>query len=108
MLPKGANVDIATGRPVIETRADKEALGAKEEEASLKRKAIYANILATEPGKVLVGLVAERLKERVRALVESDPEAGALVKLLKDIGVKENVAEAAMDELARKYLRKEE
>ena len=108
MLSKGIATDPATGRPFPETEDAKKQIREKREEEVLKDRAAYATMLSSEPGKMLVEIVRGRLINRIKWLVEADPEARAYVGLLVELGVKDSLAGDAVTKLIDRYMRKGE
>jgi uncharacterized membrane protein len=105
-MDRGLATDIATGRPLFEEKQDKAEESQKAEERQLQARATFAMALQTDAGKQLMEVIRKRLMSRIQALVTHDPEAKALVDVMTDLGIKAAVAEEAMEELFRRYVRK--
>ncbi len=99
--------DILTGRPLELVEAETKAEEKDREAALLKRRAEWNRVSDTEAGQRLLALVKEKLEDRITKLVAEDPEAAAYATILKDMGVKEGMARAAMEKLTAAYLRQE-
>jgi len=101
----GAATDIITNQPQ-EMIAQKKAQAARaKEEALLKEKAKYIGLISSQAGQELIKLVQEHLQSRINELVAADPKAQALVAILTDMGVKEAVADKALQRLTTLRLR---
>jgi len=107
MLGKGIETDPATGRPRVEREEEKKQINDRREEEILRARAAYAGMLATEPGKLLVGMVRQRLMDRIRTLAAADPEAKTLSGLLNDLGIADALADDAVLKLFDRTMKKE-
>ena len=99
MQGQGAEVDIQTGRPLIQTQEAAAARLAAQEEERLVRQARYAEILTGPHGEKILGIVRGFLEKRIDELVRTDPEAKAYLTILSDLGAREAVGRQAAETL---------
>jgi len=97
----GMAVDIRTGRPRDKGPSEKEKLleGQLEAEASAGLEAEQK--LKTRAGKLFVTMIEKALQQRIENLVNADPEAIALLRLLDGFGHDIQVGEAAAKRLTK-------
>lgn len=107
MNGQGPDTDIVTGKPLAMVETGKELENKTREATLLKAKAEYFGLSASGEGKKLIALVQNHLNKRIDDLVKQDPEAKVLVKLLADIGMKENQAKKAAERLVNMNIKKE-
>jgi len=107
MLVKGWATDPATGRPIVEVAEEREQVKKKAEEDVLRDRAAYVGMLASEPGKLVVGIVKDKLLRRLETLMNSDPESKALVGVLSELGQKDNWAGDAVEKLMTRHIKKD-
>lgn len=104
---RGTEVDPVTGRPNEERQGQ---LAEEAEAGRLKRleaKAALGGFTETSEGKIFVELVRGKFTARMEALAKADPEASALLSLLNDMGLKEQQAASAAEELAGRRFRRQ-
>ena len=100
---QGAEVDIVTGRPLIETQEKNAARLDAQEEERLVRQARYAEILTGPSGEKILGIVRGFLEQRIDELVRADPEAKAYMTILSDLGTREAVGRLAAETLMNRH-----
>jgi dTDP-glucose pyrophosphorylase len=104
MGTKGSvEVDITTGRPLELVQAEQANTEKAKKESLLKERMEFLNLSQTADGKKLLALVERKLLDRIGDLVKADPEAQAYTKILKDLGIKEVLAEQAAKEYLSQY-----
>ncbi len=106
-MNKGAEVDMMTGRPLDEVKSEQASKAVVEEENRLKDRASFIELMDSEEGVKLSGIVWKKFVDRAQRLVEEDPECSAYMTVLKEFGVKIKMAEAAAKELANRAMKKE-
>jgi hypothetical protein len=106
-MKSGADIDILTGRPIEQVTSTRETERLGRDEAILKAKAEFMGMTTSPDGKKLIALVQSHLNTRIAAMVTNDPEAQCLVKLLADLGMKENEAKKATERLTALRIKKE-
>lgn len=92
------DVDILTGKPLELVRDEQAAKAKSQTEAGLKERMEFLNLSQTADGKKLLSIIEKKLLARIRELVNADPEAQAYAALLKDLGIKEALAERALQD----------
>jgi hypothetical protein len=105
-MQTGAETDIITGRPKRLADEERENQARVQEEALLRKKAEFLGTSDTEVAARLIEIIRARLDARIETLLKADPEATALIGILKDIGQKEHAARQAMDKLMKGWLMK--
>ena len=78
---------------------DPDAGAARERESLLETQAKFLGLLETDAASHFVGLVRKQLQDRIRELVEEDSTALALEGLLRELGVQEDTAHRAIQDL---------
>jgi hypothetical protein len=91
----GVQTDPRTGRPVGLVSEEKAERERTLEAERLKRQSEWEGISETETGRKFIALVQERLDARIAELVQSDPEAAAYQKIIRELGVKEGLGRRA-------------
>lgn len=102
------DVDIETGRPVEEALQEKAREREHREKQILEEKAGFAEVLGSETGQALIGLVQGYLQRRIEVLIDQDPQAKAYLTILNDLGYKGNEAAQAVKVLMERYAGKQE
>jgi hypothetical protein len=105
-MNSGVKTDILTNRPLELVQAEQEQEAKAKQEDRLKEQMEFLNLSQTADGKKLLGLVEKKLQDRIVQLVKDDPEAQAYSKLLKDLGIKEALAEKAAEIYLASYRKK--
>ena len=105
-MKSGADIDILTGRPIEQVTSARETERLGRDEEILKAKAEFMGMTTSPDGKKLIALVQTHLNLRIDVLVTTDPEAQCLIKLLADLGMKENEAKKATERLTAQKIRK--
>jgi len=108
MPQQGAEIDIVTGRPLIQTQADALAAQESQEEQRLKAQAQYAELLRSAPGEQLLSLIRSYLETRIAELAQADPQASAYIKILSDLGAREAIGLRAAQTLMNRYLKRKD
>ncbi len=87
--------DPITGKPVLQKQEG--------ERDDLLRKAALANLPNTEAGRLITGMIEERLFKKIQELLEADPECRAYVSMLVKMGHAVNIAQQAATKLLVRY-----
>jgi len=103
-MKKGLDIDPATGLPREKVQTDRANQDARKEELTLKEKASLVGIVESPEGRKIITLIEEALMHRIDQFIKQDPAAQELSKLLSTLGVKDNQARAAVDQLHQRYL----
>jgi len=97
-MEQGPDTDPETGKPLDSVEA-KKAEREQKKEKSLRQQAAFINVVISEEGQMLIGLIAKKLEKRILKLVSDDPEARAYEKILSDVKHKENLAKKAINQI---------
>lgn len=104
-MNRGAEIDMRTGRPIEEARKDEAAAVQRDEQVRLRERAQFLELMDSEEGAKLSGIVWRKFVDRAKIIIGNDPECAAYMQVLKEFGVKIKMAESAANELAEKALR---
>lgn len=74
------------------------------EKARLEDQAAHRMITESPDGTRVIRIVTDKLIQRVEKVFNEDPECGALLSVLKELGATERIGKLAVDQLVRKYL----
>lgn len=99
---KGCEVDMVTGRPVMERLANAKGM-TDDRAAQLAATASMAEAIRSPGGLKLLDLVFERFVNRVHELVQADPKASAFVEIFAALNRADYSARRAADALAETY-----
>jgi hypothetical protein len=104
-ISKGMDVNPITGRPYDKaTRADEQE---KRLEAAVGIGLEAEQRLRSKQGKIFVALVEKELQRRIEELINDDPEALALLRVLDGLGTDIQLGRAAALRLSRLRLGRE-
>jgi len=96
----GMAVDIRSGRP-RDRGTEKEKLSEAQLEADASAGIEAEQKLKTRAGKFFVTMIEKALQRRIEELVNADPQAIAILRLLDNLGYDIQVGEAAAKRLTR-------
>lgn len=102
----GAEINIITGRPLIESQEDAASQIEAQEEDRLLKQAQYAKILDGPMGEKILDIIRDSLEQRICELVQADPHAQAYVRLLGDLSVREAIGKQSAEALMNRYLKR--
>ena len=93
------DTDIVTGLPKGYEDHQKKAEAAKKEQIELEEKVAMHKITTTPDGERLLEFVKGKAIKRIDFLAHNDPEMGVYIGILKDLKMKEKLAEDAFKKL---------
>lgn len=101
-MERGARIDPVNLLP-ISRRSDPDNTNI--DNARLQSAVKDIALVNSEEGRRVLGLIKEKLQNRIEALIRADPEANAYEQLMADMGLKYNIAKTAVRKLAERHIK---
>jgi K+/H+ antiporter YhaU regulatory subunit KhtT len=98
-LKSGADIDPYSLEPIERSITEQEFEQGQREEKTLREQAEFLNIMHSEGGAKLVELVSRKLEQRIEELMASDQQAAAYAAILREVGHRHVLAQAAVKKL---------